>query len=102
MLAHLKSTLYLWRKFCQVEKSQISVKNLNNLWRFIEIYAVFVLNCMEKNLCGENMTNIRSAPQAIFCLDPPQTILCDSSNTLLSVSTSVLPRLQRKGFECLI
>ena len=31
-----------------MEKYQISVKNLNNLWRFIEIYAVFVLN-----LCGE-------------------------------------------------
>ena len=31
-----------------MEKFQISVKNLNNLWRFIEIYAVFVLD-----LCGE-------------------------------------------------
>ena len=31
-----------------MEKFQISVKNLNNLWSFIEIYAVFVLN-----LCGE-------------------------------------------------
>ena len=39
---------YLWRKFCHVEKFQIFVKNLNNLWRFIEIYAVFVLD-----LCGE-------------------------------------------------
>ena len=40
--------LYLWRKICHSEKFQISVKNLNNLWSFIEIYAVFVLN-----LCGE-------------------------------------------------
>ena len=40
--------LYPWRKICHVEKFQISVKNLNNLWSFIEIYAVFVLN-----LCGE-------------------------------------------------
>ena len=31
-----------------MEKIQISVKNLNNLWSFIIIYAVFVLN-----LCGE-------------------------------------------------
>ena len=31
-----------------MEKFQISVKNLNKLWTFIEIYAVFVLN-----LCGE-------------------------------------------------
>ena len=31
-----------------MEKFQISVKNLNNFWSFIEIYAVFVLN-----LCGE-------------------------------------------------
>ena len=29
--------LYLWRKICHVEKYQISVKNLNNLWSFIEI-----------------------------------------------------------------
>ena len=40
--------LYLWRKICHVEKFQISVNNLNNLWSFIKIYAVFVLN-----LCGE-------------------------------------------------
>ena len=33
-----------------VEKFQIFVKNLNNLWGFIEVYAVFVLNlCGEKN-----------------------------------------------------
>ena len=32
-----------------MEKFQTSVKTLNNLWRFIEIYAVFVLN-----LRGEN------------------------------------------------
>jgi len=31
-----------------VEKSQISVMNLNNLWSFIEIYAVFVLNLFEE------------------------------------------------------
>ena len=40
--------LYLWRKICHVEKFQISVKNLNNLWSFTKIYAVFALN-----LCGE-------------------------------------------------
>ena len=27
-----------------MEKFQISVKKMNNLWSFIEIYAVFVLN----------------------------------------------------------
>ena len=31
-----------------MEKFQIYVKNLNDLWSFIEIYAVFVLN-----LCGQ-------------------------------------------------
>ena len=36
-------------KICHVEKFQISVKNSNNLWSFIEIYVVFALN-----LCGEN------------------------------------------------
>ena len=39
-----------------MEKFQIFVKNLNNLWSFVEIYAVFVLNS-----CGEKMTNMRSA-----------------------------------------
>ena len=33
--------LYLWGKSCIVEKFQISVKNLNNLWRFIEILYRF-------------------------------------------------------------
>ena len=47
-ICHRYHRLYLWRKICHVEKFQISVKNLNNLWSFIEIYAVFVLN-----LCGE-------------------------------------------------
>ena len=42
----------------QVEKFQISVKNLYNIWSFIEIHAVFALICVEKNLCGE-MTNMR-------------------------------------------
>ena len=51
---------YLWRKFCHVEKFQIFVKNLNDLWRFIEIYAVFVLNLYGENLCEEKMTNNRS------------------------------------------
>ena len=46
-ICHGYHGFYLWRK-CHVEKFQISVKNLSNLWRFIEIYAVFVLN-----LCGE-------------------------------------------------
>ena len=43
-ICHRYHRLYVWRKFCHVEKFQISVKNLNNLWHFIEIYAVFVLN----------------------------------------------------------
>ena len=47
-ICHRYHRLYPWRKICHVEKFQISVKNLNSLWSFIEIYAVFVLN-----LCGE-------------------------------------------------
>ena len=43
-ICHRYHGLYLWRKFCHVENFQISVKNLNNLWSFIEIYGVFVLN----------------------------------------------------------
>ena len=44
-----------------MEKFQIFVKSLNNLWSFIEIYAVLVLNLRGENLCGEKMTNMRSA-----------------------------------------
>ena len=47
-ICHGYHGLYLLGKFCHVEKFQIFVKNLNNLWRFIETYAVFVLD-----LCGE-------------------------------------------------
>ena len=43
-----------------MEKFQISVKNLNNLWSVIEIYAFFVLNLRGENLCGEKLTNMRS------------------------------------------
>ena len=60
-ICHRYHRLYPWRKICHVEKFQISVKNLNNLWSFIEIYAVFVLNLCGENLCGEKMTNMRSA-----------------------------------------
>ena len=49
------------QKICHVEKFQIFVNNLNNLWSFIEIYAVFFLNLCGENLCGEKMTNMRSA-----------------------------------------
>ena len=50
--AHWRHTWYLsWahgpgplRKICHVEKFQISVKILNNLWSFIKICAVFVLS----------------------------------------------------------
>ena len=59
-ICHRYHRLHPWRKICHVEKFQISVKNLNNLWSFIQIYAVFVLICVEKNLCGEKMTKMRS------------------------------------------
>ena len=54
-ICHGYHGLQLGKKFCHVKKFQISVKNLNNLWHFIKIYAVFILN-----LCGEKMTNMRS------------------------------------------
>ena len=54
-ICHRYHRLYPWRKICHVEKFQISVKNLNNLWSFIEIYAVFVLNlCGEKSVWRKN------------------------------------------------
>ena len=58
-ICHGYHRIYLWRKFCHVEKFQISVKNLNNLWHFIDIYAVFVLNlCGEKSV-WKKMTNMK-------------------------------------------
>ena len=44
--------LYSWRKICHMEKFQIFVRNFNNLWSFIKIYAIFVPNlCGEKSVC---------------------------------------------------
>ena len=43
-----------------MEKFQISVKNLNNLWSFIEIYAVFVLNLCGDKSVWRKTTNMRS------------------------------------------
>ena len=52
---HEYHELHSWRKICNVEKFQISVKNLNNLWSVIEINAVFVLNlCGKKSVWRKN------------------------------------------------
>ena len=50
---------------CHVEKFQLPIQNLTNLWSFIKVYALFVSKSMWRNLCGENlcgekMTNMRS------------------------------------------
>ena len=42
-------------KICHVEKFQLSILNLNNLWNFIEVFAVFV-----SNLCGEKSVRRKS------------------------------------------
>ena len=42
-------------KICHVEKFQLSILNLNNLWNFIEVLAVFV-----PNLCGEKSVRRKS------------------------------------------
>ena len=42
------SQIIFAEKKCHVEKFQLSIQNLNNLWSFIKVYAVFV-----PNLCGE-------------------------------------------------
>ena len=43
-ICHKYHKLYLWRKNFHVEKFQLSIQNLNNLWSFIEVDAVFVPN----------------------------------------------------------
>ena len=57
-------------KICHVEKFQLSILNLNNLWSFIEIYAVFVLNLCEEKFAWrkslwKKMTNMRSGLSSI-------------------------------------
>ena len=42
-------------KNCHVEKFQLSILNLNNLWSFIEVKAFFV-----PNLCGEKSLRRKS------------------------------------------
>ena len=49
-------TNYICGENLFVEKFQMSVKNLNNLWSFIEIYAVFVLNLCEEKSCVEKIS----------------------------------------------
>ena len=51
-ICHRYHRLYLWRKFCHVEKFQISGKNLNNLSKYMPF--LFKI-CVAKNLCGENL-----------------------------------------------
>ena len=43
-VCHEYHELYSWRKNCHVEKFGLSIKNLNNLWSSIKVYAVFVPN----------------------------------------------------------
>ena len=49
-ICHRYHRFYPWRNIYHVEKFQIYVKNLNNLWIFIEIYAVLFYICVEKKL----------------------------------------------------
>ena len=41
---------------CHVEKCQIYVKNLNNLWSFIEFYAVFWSKFVWRKICVEKIS----------------------------------------------
>ena len=55
-ICHEYHESYYWRNICHVEKFLISIKNLNNLWSFIEIYAVFVLIfCGEKSVWRKSL-----------------------------------------------
>ena len=54
-ICHRYHGFYPWRKNCHVEKFQLSIQNLNNLWIFIEVYDVVV-----PNLCGEKSVQRKS------------------------------------------
>ena len=47
-ICHEYHELHSSRKNCHVEKFQLPIQNLNNLWSFIEVHNSFV-----PNLCGE-------------------------------------------------
>ena len=79
-----------------MEKFQLSIQNLNNLWSFIEVYAVLFQIYVEKNLCrenlcGEKMTNMRSDQRQylleiifVFVLLLGMTLLNECVNLLRS------------------
>ena len=86
--------LYLWSKNWHLEKFQIPVKNLNKIWSFIDIYAVFVLNLCGENLCWEKMTNMRSDQWSYTLSDaltqvktrqPKVSSACDSTDPVQAI-----------------
>ena len=54
-ICHEYHELHSWRKNCLVEKFQLPMQNLNNLWSFIEVYNAFVPNLIgEKSVWRKN------------------------------------------------
>ena len=51
-ICHRYHRLYPWRKICHVEK----FSNLNNLWSFIEIYAVFCFKFVWRKIYVEKIS----------------------------------------------
>ena len=55
-------------KNCHVEKLQLSIQNLNNLWSFIDVSAVFVLN-LGRQKSGRRKSVWRKNDKYEVCVD---------------------------------
>ena len=55
-------------KNCHVEKLQLSIQNLNNLWSFIDVSAVFVLN-LGRQKSGQRKSVWRKNDKYEVCVD---------------------------------
>ena len=69
-ICHEYHKLYLWRKKCHVEKFWENLRNFGKFWEILRNFGRFCHNLHafmwrkiepKKYICGEKMTNMRSA-----------------------------------------
>ena len=66
-ICHGYHNLYVGRKICHVERFQISIKSLTNLWRFYQIMPFFVHICVENKPKSAFMEKIDKYDVLIDC-----------------------------------
>ena len=65
-ICHEYHELHSWRKNCHVEKFQLPIQKLNNLWSYIEVHNAFV-----SNLCGEKSVWRKNDKYEVCSCPPP-------------------------------